>query len=117
VKSAAAQTRRSQRRDEVFRALADPTRRAMLEQLLAGEISAGELAEPYEMSQPASSRHLKVLLDAGLVRASQRGRQRVYRLHAAPLREVFDWIALYERAWGARLDALGKYLDENDDET
>jgi DNA-binding transcriptional ArsR family regulator len=67
------------------------------------------------ISQPALSRHLRILLEAGLVRARQDGRQRVYRLNAAPLHDVFDWMSLYERAWSAKLDALGSYLNKTED--
>jgi len=79
----------------VFRAVADPTRRAMLDRLRTGELTASDLAEPFDMSQPAVSQHLRVLLDAGLVDAEQVGRQRVYRLNAEPLRGVFEWSSLY----------------------
>jgi DNA-binding transcriptional ArsR family regulator len=109
-------SRRAARRDAVFRALADPTRRAMLDRLRDRESSVGELAEPFAMSQPAVSQHLKVLAEAGLVRARRDGRQRVYRLRPAPLREAFDWLERYARFWGDKLDALGAYLDRDDDD-
>jgi DNA-binding transcriptional ArsR family regulator len=112
---AAPVSRRAGRRDAVFRALADPTRRAMLDRLRERESSVGELAEPFAMSQPAVSQHLKVLSEAGLVRARRDGRQRLYRLHAAPLREAFDWLERYERFWHRKLDALGAYLDEQEE--
>jgi DNA-binding transcriptional ArsR family regulator len=80
---------------DVFRAVADPTRRAMLDRLRAAELSVNDLAGPFDMTQPAISQHLRVLLDAGLVEAEQIGRQRLYRLNAQPLREVFQWSALY----------------------
>ena len=80
---------------DVFRAVADPTRRAILDRLRAAELSVNDLAGPFDMSQPAISQHLRMLLDAGLVEAEQIGRQRLYRLNAQPLREVFQWSALY----------------------
>jgi DNA-binding transcriptional ArsR family regulator len=109
-------SRRAARRDAVFRALADPTRRAMLDRLRDRESSVSELAEPFSMSQPAVSQHLKVLADAGLVRARRDGRQRLYRLRPAPLREAFDWLERYARFWSEKLDALGAYLDRDEDE-
>jgi len=80
---------------DVFRAIADPTRRALLEQLSHAECSVSDLAGPFRMTQPAISQHLRVLLDAGLVRATEIGRQRVYHLDARPLREVYDWASRY----------------------
>lgn len=80
---------------DVFRAVADPTRRAILDRLRGTELSVNDLAGPFDMTQPAVSQHLRVLLDAGLVEADQVGRQRLYRLNARPLREVFQWAALY----------------------
>jgi DNA-binding transcriptional ArsR family regulator len=109
-------TKRAGRRDAVFRALADPTRRAMLDRLRERESSVGELAGPFAISQPAVSQHLKVLSEAGLVRARRDGRQRLYRLHAAPLRDMFVWLERYERFWQRNLDALGAYLDREKEE-
>ena len=80
---------------DVFRAVADPTRRAILDQLRSTELTVTDLAGPFDMTQPAVSQHLRILLDAGLVEAEQVGRQRLYRLNARPLREVFQWAALY----------------------
>lgn len=94
-----------------FKAIADPTRRAILDALAAGERSAGELGELFDATQPAISQHLAVLRDAGLVRARQEGRRRIYRLEAAPLREVFDWASHYERFWSEKLEALEKVLE------
>jgi DNA-binding transcriptional ArsR family regulator len=100
------------RRDAVFQALADPTRRAMLDRLREGERSVSELGEPFAMSQPAVSQHLRVLGMAGLVRARREGRKRIYGLRVGPLREVYDWLARYERFWSDKLDALGAHLAE-----
>jgi DNA-binding transcriptional ArsR family regulator len=97
---------------DVFRAVADPTRRAVLELLREAELSATELAEPFRISQPAISQHLRVLRDAGLVRVEKVGRQRRYALNPEPLREIDDWIGHYRRFWARRLERLGKVLDE-----
>ena len=79
----------------VFRALADPTRRAVFERLAEGEMTVSELKAGFDISQPAISQHLRILLDAGLVRVRQDGRQRLYGLNARPLREVYDWASMY----------------------
>ena len=80
---------------DVFRAVADPTRRAILDRLRSTELSVSDLAGPFDMTQPAVSQHLRILLDAGLVEAEQVGRQRLYKLNPQPLREVFQWASLY----------------------
>lgn len=80
----------------VFHAIADPTRRAILVALARWERTAGVLAEPFGMSQPAVSQHLRVLRDAGLVRHRRAGRHRLYRLEPDPLREVRDWVRWFE---------------------
>jgi len=93
----------------VFGALADPTRRAILTRLEDGEATVAELAEPFAMSQPAVSRHLKVLEQAGLIRRTRRATARLSHLQAEPLREVTTWLARYQRFWDeshARLDDL-----------
>ena len=93
-----------------FSALADPTRRAILARLALGEISVTELAEPFEMSMPAVSKHLRVLENAGLV---ERGRQAQYRpvkLRAEPLREAAGWIEQYRKFWEESFDRLDAYL-------
>src|SRR5688500_10585906 len=99
--------------DAVFRAVSDPTRRAILELLRTDERSAGDLAAPFSMSRPAISQHLKVLRDAELVSVRNEGRVRVYRLNPLPLHVLFDWSALFEDFWRARLDGLRGYLDRN----
>jgi DNA-binding transcriptional ArsR family regulator len=88
----------------------------MLDRMRERERSVAELVAPFEMSQPAVSRHLRVLSDAGLVRARRDGRQRFYRLHAASLKEAFDWLERYARFWNQKLDALGTYLDNDKEE-
>jgi DNA-binding transcriptional ArsR family regulator len=93
----------------VFGALADPTRRAILNRLADGEASVAELAVPFAMSQPAISKHLKVLEQAGLVSRTRRATARLSRLEAGPLREVTTWLARYQRFWDEsheRLDDL-----------
>ena len=93
-----------------FGALADPTRRAIVERLTRGEASVGELAEPFEMSLPAVSKHLSVLEDAGLLVRTKEGRIRRCRLIEAPMRDAFEWIAMYGSFWEGQLDSLGELL-------
>jgi len=93
-----------------FAALADPTRRAILARLTAGEISVGELAEPFEMSLPAISKHLKVLERAGLVARGRDAQWRPCRLDAGPLRDASAWLDHYRRFWEQSLDRLDDYL-------
>jgi len=101
--------------DRTFSALADPTRRAILVRLREGEASVTELAEPFAMTLPAVSKHLKVLERAGLV-ARDRDRQwRPARLQAAPLREVADWMERYREFWEESYDRLDEYLNELQD--
>lgn len=95
-----------------FAALADPTRRAILARLALGESSVSELAEPFEISLPAVSKHLKVLERAGLIARGREAQWRPCRIEAAPLREVADWVDRYRRFWEARLDRLDTYLRE-----
>lgn len=99
---------------DVFRAVADPTRRAILELLREAELSATELAEPFQVSQPAISQHLRVLREAGLVRVEKIGRHRRYKLNPEPLREIDDWIGDYRMFWTRRLERLGEVLDETE---
>jgi len=93
-----------------FAALADPTRRAILARLASGEASVTELAEPFEMSLPAISKHLKVLQRAGLIARSREAQWRPCRLAAGPLKDVADWIEHYRRFWEESLDRLEDYL-------
>ena len=92
--------------DRIFRALADPTRRAMLRRLASGERSVGELAEPFDMSFAAAAKHVKVLEGAGLLSKAIDGRTHRCRLEARALAEADRWIAYYQRFWTGRLDAL-----------
>ena len=96
--------------DAVFRALGDPTRRAMLRRLSEGEHTVGELAEPFRMSLAAAAKHVKVLERAGLLRRTVRGRNHHCRLEPARLAQAQQWLAFYERYWGERLDALDTLL-------
>lgn len=93
-----------------FAALADPTRRAILARLAAGEATVSELAEPFEMSMPAVSKHLKVLERAGLIERGRQAQWRPCRLEAAPLKEVDAWLERYRRFWEASFDRLDAYL-------
>jgi len=97
------------RLDAVFGALADPTRRAILARLAEGDANVAELTTPFRMSQPAISKHLKVLEGAGLISRSRRATARLSHLEAEPLREATDWLARYRAYWEeshTRLDAL-----------
>jgi DNA-binding transcriptional ArsR family regulator len=91
-------------------ALADPTRRAILSRLAAGEATVTELAKPFDMSLPAVSRHLKVLARAGLISRAREAQWRPARLEAEPLRQVADWVGQYRRIWEDRMDRLDEYV-------
>ena len=95
-----------------FSALADPTRRAILARLASGETSVSELAEPFDISLPAISRHLKVLEQAGLVTRGRNAQWRPVRLDAAPLEEVAGWVERYRRFWEKSFDRMDAYLSE-----
>ncbi|HMM90053.1 ArsR/SmtB family transcription factor [Bradyrhizobium sp.] len=101
--------------DAVFRALADPTRRAMLGHLAERELTIGELATPFQMSFAGASKHLRVLEEAGLVTRTIRGRSRLCRLDAARLADADAWLRRYERFWNARLDQLEALLRAEDE--
>ncbi|MGZ4149315.1 MAG: ArsR/SmtB family transcription factor [Actinomycetota bacterium] len=96
--------------DRTFAALADPTRRAILERLAKGETSVNELAQPFHMSLPAVSKHLKVLERAGLISRSRRAQVRPARLEPAALKEASDWLEEYRELWEGRMDRLDAYL-------
>jgi DNA-binding transcriptional ArsR family regulator len=100
------------RLDRIFAALADPTRRAILSRLAAGEASVTELAAPFAMTLPAVSKHLKVLERAGLIARGREAQWRPCRLEAGPLKEVADWVAEYRMHWEGRLDRLDDYLHQ-----
>jgi DNA-binding transcriptional ArsR family regulator len=105
-------TERTERLDRTFAALADPTRRAILARLATGEAAVTELAEPFEISLPAVSKHLKVLEQAGLIARSRERQRRPARLEAGPLREVAEWAERYRRVWEESYDRLDEYLEE-----
>ena len=98
--------------DATFRALADPTRRAILAQLASGDASVTELAKPFEVSMPAISKHLKVLERAGLIARGRDAQWRPCHLEAGPLKEVGDWVAHYRRFWEQSFDRLDSYLNQ-----
>ena len=106
----------SDRLDAVFRALADPTRRAMVRSLSRQPRSVGELAEPFEISLAAASKHIKVLEGAGIVQREVQGRTHVCRLDARPLHAGMEWMRHYEQFWNQRLDALESLLRTEDRE-
>src|SRR5712691_9711600 len=95
-----------------FAALADPTRRAILARLALGESSVNQLAEPFEISLPAISKHLKVLENAGLIARGREAQWRPCRLEAGRLKEVADWVEHYRRFWEQSFDRLDDYLHE-----
>lgn len=101
-----------QQLDATFAALADPTRRAILARLASGEASVTELAEPFEMSMPAISKHLKVLERAGLIARGREAQWRPCRLNPEPLRDAADWVEQYRQFWEQSFDRLENYLRE-----
>jgi DNA-binding transcriptional ArsR family regulator len=98
--------------DSTFAALADPTRRAILARLVAGEASVMELAQPFAMSQPAISKHLKVLEKAGLVSRGRDAQRRPVRVEPKPLAEATAWLEAYRKSWESRFDAMDALLEE-----
>jgi DNA-binding transcriptional ArsR family regulator len=103
--------------DLTFAALADPTRRAILERLTAGESTVGDLARPFAVSRPAISKHLRVLERAGLVRRAQDGRVSRCTLDSTPMRDAAEWVERYRAFWEGRLDALSRYLEDEESST
>jgi DNA-binding transcriptional ArsR family regulator len=97
---------------DVFRAIADPTRRAILDRLRAGPAPVNELASEFEQSRPAISKHLRVLRDARLVTEQRAGRERLYQLRPAPLQRVMGWIEGYRSFWQHNLTQLKRYLED-----
>ncbi len=102
---------RHQAAQDVYTAIADPTRRAILQRLGGGEASVTLLAEQFEVTLSAVSQHIRILREAGLVTVRKAGRERVYTLNAAPLQSVSEWLRFYEPFWNDKLAALGTYLD------
>lgn len=105
-----AEAQAADRLSATFAALADPTRRAILARLTLGETSVNDLAEPFDISLPAISKHLKVLERAGLVSRGRDAQRRPCRLAAEPLHEIADWVETYRRFWEQRFDRLEAYL-------
>ena len=103
---------RSSTTSDVFNAIGDAHRRAVLDALIAGEKAVGAIVNDLSLSQPQVSKHLRVLSEVGLVRCRAEGRRRLYRLEPARLRPLHEWLARYERAWNDRLDRLDDYLKE-----
>jgi DNA-binding transcriptional ArsR family regulator len=97
---------------DVFTAIADPTRRRLVDLLGTADRNVSELAGHFAVSIAAISQHLRILRDVGLVVVEQAGRQRIYRLQPGALRDVHDWVAVYRRFWDERFDALEKHLKE-----
>ena len=102
----------TERLDRTFAALADPTRRAILGRLAEGEASVTELAEPFDMTLPGVSKHLKVLERAGLIARGRERQWRPARLEAGPIKEVAEWTERYRRFWDESYDRLDEYLEE-----
>ena len=98
--------------NDVFAALADPTRRAILARLATGDATAGELAAPFPVSAQAISKHLNVLERAGLIVRTREAQWRRVRIEPTPLRDIAGWVAQYRRLWEERYDALGSYLTD-----
>jgi DNA-binding transcriptional ArsR family regulator len=99
---------------DVFHAIADPTRRRMLELLRDHERAAGDFTQSFpRISQPSVSQHLRVLRNAGLVRTRRHGRNHIYQIRPRRLRAVVDWVAFFDKFWDQKLVALGKYLEKN----
>ena len=97
--------------DQTFAALADPTRRAILSRLAVGDATVGELADPFSISRPAVSKHLRVLERAGMVRTTRDGRLSRCGLDAAPMRDAAEWVENYRAFWEQQLDALTRYIE------
>lgn len=103
--------------DNLFHALADPTRRSMLQALALQNLSIGELAEPFEMSLTAASKHIRVLEQAGLINRQVQGRNHICELNAAPMHGGLEWIQHYQRFWNPQLDTLEQLLQKPDSDS
>ena len=101
--------------NSLWTALGEPHRRAVLDLLAQGEQSVGELVERLGLTQPQTSKHLRVLRDAGLVRVEQRAQRRIYAVDPEPMTELDTWLAPYRRLWNTSLDRLGAHLDRRSD--
>lgn len=103
---------RASANSDVFRAIADPTRRAILDRLRAGPVPVNDIALGFDQSRPAISKHLKVLRETSLVAEEKRGRERFYRLRPEPLSEVLNWAEGYRAFWQRNLESLKQYLEK-----
>ncbi|HTS74787.1 MAG TPA: metalloregulator ArsR/SmtB family transcription factor [Bryobacteraceae bacterium] len=103
--------------DSVFEIIAEPNRRAILSLLVSSQLSVGEIERRLRMPQPAVSKHLRVLRDAGFVESTVDAQRRLYRLRPEPLRELDSWLAPFRRFWSAHVDALERHLDRMDPAT
>src|ERR1700675_805787 len=103
--------------ESVFEIIAEPNRRAILSLLVSSQQSVGEIERRLRMSQPAVSKHLRVLRDAGFVESTVDAQRRLYRLKPEPLQELDDWLAQFRRFWSTHLDALERHLDRMDQST
>lgn len=101
---------------DVFAAIGDATRRRVLDLLTRGELPVRLIAAPFAMTRPAISQHLRILLRARLVQVRRDGRERYYRLHARPLRQIHDWVSHYECFWRGKLKVFGAFLDQQEKE-
>lgn len=100
--------------DQTFAALSDGTRRAIIEKLALGETSLSDLAGPFDMSQTAVSKHVRVLSDAGLVRVNKRGRTRYCSLQAAPMKAATEWLNVYQTFWTGSFDSLARHIEREE---
>ena len=103
--------------ESVFEIIAEPNRRAILNLLVLSQLSVGEIERQLHMSQPAVSKHLRVLRDAGFVEATVDAQRRLYRLKPEPLQEIDAWLEPFRRFWSAHIDALERHLDQMDEPT
>jgi DNA-binding transcriptional ArsR family regulator len=104
-------------RRDPFQAIADPTRRAIIQLIAPGPLNLNAVAGKFPISRPAISKHIKILTECGLILIHQKGRERFCEVNLAPLHEVSDWIDQYSRFWNRKLDALAGYLAENPEKT
>lgn len=99
-------------RPDIFRAIADPTRREILALLSEGAMTVGDVADRFDMTRPAVAKHLKVLSDGGLISVEARGRERFNRLNAAPLKQVADWVSRFDAFWDDKLNKLKQEVEK-----
>lgn len=100
-------------RRDIFQAIADPTRRAIIQRLSEKPLNVKSLATHFDVSRPAVSRHIRILTECGMVTITEKGRERYCTANLKKLKEVDNWLAYYRRFWNSKLDALGEFLDSN----